>query len=59
MTQTYYSDNLEGLHWNLANLLLLTVQKCNETHLPTHVYCVTDSASGQTVLRVATIHPGD
>lgn len=59
MSQTYYSDNLDGFHGNLANLLLLTVQKCNETHLPADVFCVTEGESGQHILRVATIQPGD
>lgn len=59
MSQTYFSDNLDGLHGDLSNLLLLTVQKCNELHMPANVYCVTEGESGQYVLRVATIQPGD
>ena len=59
MSQTYYSGNLDGFHSNLASLLLLTVQKCNETHEPANVYCVTEGESGQHILRVATIQPGE
>ena len=59
MSQTYYSDNLDGFHGSLSSLLLLTVQKCNETHLPADVFCVTEGESGQYILRVATIQPGD
>lgn len=59
MSQTYYSDNVDGFHGNLASLLLLTVQKCNETHEPVGVYCVTEGETGQSILRVATIQPGE